>query len=68
MIGGNLRNSLPVLFQNAFDPQNAVNRRLKVFSHANKSCKRLSLVKKKQRDVPSGRSTERESQMIVLMK
>ena len=42
-----------VLFQNGFDPQNVVNRRLTVFSHANESCKRLSLVKKKQRDVLS---------------
>ena len=40
---------MPVLFQNGFDPQNVVNRRLKVFSHANEVCKRSSLVKKKQR-------------------
>ena len=38
---------IPVLFQNRFDPQNVVNRRLKVFSHANEVCKRPSLVKKK---------------------
>ena len=30
---------IPVLFQNGFDPQNVVNRRLKVFSHANEVCK-----------------------------
>ena len=42
---------IPVLFQNGFDPQNVVNRRLKVFSHANKVCKSPSLVKKKQRPV-----------------
>ena len=44
---------IPVLFRNGFDPQNVVNRRLKVFCHANESCKRPSLVKKKQRDVRS---------------
>ena len=42
---------IPVLFQNGFDPQNVVNRRLKVLSHANEVCKRPSLVKKKQRRV-----------------
>ena len=42
---------IPVLFQNGFDPQNVVNRRLKVFSHANEVCKSPSLVKKKQRTV-----------------
>ena len=40
---------IPALFQNIFDPQNVVNRRLKVFSHVNEVCKRLSLIKKKQR-------------------
>ena len=40
---------IPVLFQNEFDPQEVVNRRLKVFSHANKVCKRPSLIKRKQR-------------------
>ena len=40
---------IPVLFQNRFDPQDVVNRRLKVFSHGNKVCKRPSLVKKSQR-------------------
>ena len=40
---------IPVLFQNGFDPQNVVNRRLRVFCHANEPCKRTSLVKKKQR-------------------
>ena len=39
---------IPVLFQNGFDPQNVVNKRLKVFSHANEVYKRPSLVKKKQ--------------------
>ena len=42
---------IPVLFQKGFDPQNVVNRRLKVFSHASEVCKRPSLVKKKQRTV-----------------
>ena len=37
---------IPVLFQNSFDPQNVVNRRLKVLSHANEVCKRPSLVKR----------------------
>ena len=40
---------IPVLFQNGFDPQEVVNRRLKVFSHANKVCKRPSFIKKRQR-------------------
>ena len=40
---------IPVLFRNGFNPQNVVNRRLKVFSHANEVSKRPSLVKKKQR-------------------
>ena len=40
---------IPVEFQNGFDAQNVVNRRLKVFSYANEVCKRPSLVKKKQR-------------------
>ena len=44
---------IPVLFHNGFDPQNVVNRRLKVFSYANESCKSPSLVNKKQRDVRS---------------
>ena len=42
---------VPVLFQNGFDPQNDVNRRLKVFSRVNEVCKSPSLVKKKQRTV-----------------
>ena len=42
---------IPVLFRNGFDPQNVVNRKLKVFSHANDVCKRPSLVKKKQKTV-----------------
>ena len=37
---------IPVLFQNGFDPQNVVNRRLKVFSHASEVCKSPSLVKR----------------------
>ena len=41
----------PVLFRNGFDPQNVVNRRLKLFSHANEVCKRPSLVKRKQRTI-----------------
>ena len=43
--------TIPVLFQNGFDPQNVVHRRLKIFSHANEVCKSPSLVKKKQRTV-----------------
>ena len=31
---------IPVLFRKGFDPQNVVNRRLKVLSHANEVCKR----------------------------
>ena len=42
---------IPVLFQNGFDPQNVVNRRLKVFPHANDVCKRLLLVRKRQKTV-----------------
>ena len=42
---------IPVLFQNGFDPENVVNRRSKVFSHANEPCKRTSLNTKKQRTV-----------------
>ena len=37
-----------ILFQNGFDPQNVVNRRLRVFCHANEPCKSTSLVKSKQ--------------------
>ena len=40
---------IPALFQNGFDPQEVVNRRLKVFSHANEVCKRPSLIEKRQR-------------------
>ena len=42
---------IPILFQNGFGPQNVVNRRLKVFSHANEVCKSPSLDKKKERTV-----------------
>ena len=42
---------IPVLFQNGFDPQNVINRILKVFSHAIEPCKRTSLSNKKQRTV-----------------
>ena len=42
---------ISVLFQNGFDPQNVVNRRLKVFSHACEVHKSPSLVKQKQRTV-----------------
>ena len=38
-----------ILFQNDFDPQNVVNRRLRVFCHANEPCKSTSLVKSKQK-------------------
>ena len=40
-----------ILFQNGFDPQNVVNRRLRVFCHANESCKSTSLVKSKQKSI-----------------
>ena len=40
-----------ILFQNGFDPQNVVNRRLRVFCHANKPCKSTSLVKSKQKSI-----------------
>ena len=46
-----LNKLIPVLFQNGFDPQNVVNRRLRVFSLANEVCKRQSFGKKKQRTV-----------------
>ena len=46
---------IPVLFQNEFDPQEVVNRRLKVFSHANKVCKRPSLIKKKTKNYKQAR-------------
>ena len=42
---------IPVFFQNGSDPQNVVNRRLKVFSHVYKVCKSPSLVENKQRTV-----------------
>ena len=35
-----------ILFQNGFDPQNVVNRRLRVFCHANEPCKSTSKVSK----------------------
>ena len=44
-----LNKLIPVLCQNGFDPQDVVNRRLKVFAHANKVCNRPTLVKRKQR-------------------
>ena len=40
-----------ILFQNGFDAQNVVNRRLRVFCHANKPCKSMSLVKSKQKSI-----------------
>ena len=40
-----------ILFQNGFDPQNVVNRRLRVFCHANEPCKSTSLVKSKQKSI-----------------
>ena len=42
---------IQMLFQNDFDPKNVVNRRLRVFCHANEPCKSTSLVKSKQRSV-----------------
>ena len=40
-----------ILFQNGFDPQNVVNRRLKVFCHGNEPHSSTSLVKSKQKSV-----------------
>ena len=40
-----------ILFQNGFDSQNVVNRRLRVFCHANEPCKSTSLVKSKQKSI-----------------
>ena len=40
-----------MLFQNGFDPKNVVNRRLRVFCHANEPCKSTSLVKSKQKSI-----------------
>ena len=40
-----------ILFQNGFDPQNVVNRRLRVFCHGNEPCKSTSLVKSKQKSI-----------------
>ena len=46
-----LNKLIRMLFQNGFDPKNVVNRRLRVFCHANEPCKSTSLVKSKQRSV-----------------
>ena len=46
---------IPVLLQNGFDPQNVVNRKLKVLSHANEVCKRPLLSKKKTKNCASAR-------------
>ena len=40
-----------ILFHKAFDPENVVNRRLRVFRHANEPSKSMSLVKSKQKSV-----------------
>ena len=40
-----------ILFQNGFDPQNVVYRRLRVFCHANEPHKSTSLLKSKQKSV-----------------
>ena len=40
-----------ILFQNGFDPQNVVNRRLRVFCHANEPSKSMSIVESKQKSV-----------------
>ena len=42
---------IQMLFQNGFDPKNVVNRRLRIFCHANEPCKSTSLVKSKQRSL-----------------
>ena len=55
---------IPILFQNGFNPQNVMNRRLKVFSSGNEVCKRPSLVEKKQTTM-SRQGTERESHTSV---
>ena len=43
--------SIRILFQNGFDPQNVMNRRLRVFCHANEPSESMSLVKSKQKSV-----------------
>ena len=40
-----------ISFQNGFDQQNVVNRRLRVFCHVNEPCKSTSLVKSKQKSI-----------------
>ena len=40
-----------ILFQNGFDPQNVMNRRLRVFCHANEPCKSTPLGKSKQKSI-----------------
>ena len=40
-----------ILFQNGFHPQNVVNRKLRVFCHANEPCKSMSLAKRKEKSV-----------------
>ena len=40
-----------ILFQNGFDPENVVNKRLRVFCHANEPSKLMSLIKSKQKSV-----------------
>ena len=40
-----------ILFHNGFDPENVVNRKLRVFCHANEPSKSMSLVKSKQKSV-----------------
>ena len=46
-----LHKLIRILFQNGFDPQNVVNRRLTVFCHTNEPYKSTSLVKSKQKSV-----------------
>ena len=43
-----LNKLIPVLFQNGFDPQDVVNRRLKVFSYANELCIKESIIGQKE--------------------
>ena len=60
------------MFHNGFDPQNVVNRRLRVFCHTNEPYKSTSLVKSKQKSVRrqgiKWSFTERKSQTIIFIK
>ena len=52
-----------ILFQNGFDPQNVVNRKLRVFCHANEPSKSMPLVRSKFGDKVQMVDLLKESQM-----